>query len=76
MYVPRAHAVDDEHTLRRMVAEAETAQLVTARSDGYTQATLLPIIWKATHMTRLVPATILVSSACADDVPGGADIWG
>ncbi|AYG02235.1 FMN-binding negative transcriptional regulator [Gryllotalpicola protaetiae] len=47
MYTPRFNLVDDEAEIRRMVAEARVAWLVTAGADGVPQATLLPIIWRA-----------------------------
>lgn len=47
MYTPRFNQIDDEAEIRRMVAEARVAWLVTAGADGVPQATLLPIVWRA-----------------------------
>jgi transcriptional regulator len=46
MYTPRFNQVDDEAELRRLVATARVAWLVTAGADGVPQATLLPIVWR------------------------------
>ena len=46
MYTPRFNQVEDEAEIRRMVAAARVAWLVTASADGEPQATLLPIIWR------------------------------
>lgn len=45
MYVPRAHAVDDQDEIRAMVSAVGAAELVTASADGYPRATLLPVLW-------------------------------
>jgi transcriptional regulator len=59
MFTPRAHAVDDEPELRRMVADAGSAQLITVGGDGYPWATLLPIVWDGdtvvAHLARANP---------------------
>jgi transcriptional regulator len=56
MYVPHFNAIEDEQTIRRMVAEVGSAQLVTVATDGYPLATLLPVIWEGrtviAHMAR------------------------
>jgi transcriptional regulator len=56
MYRPRFNAVDDEHELRAMVAGVGAAELITIGSDGFPQATLLPILWEEhtviAHMAR------------------------
>lgn len=56
MYTPRFNQVDDDAALRRMVAEARVAWLVTTGPDGFPQATLLPIIWREStviaHLAR------------------------
>ena len=46
MYVPHVNALDDEPTIRAMVAEIGSAQLVTTGADGYPLATLLPVVWR------------------------------
>lgn len=46
MYAPRSDAIEDEQAIRRMVADAGTAQLITVGRDGYPLATLLPVIWQ------------------------------
>ena len=46
MYVPHFNALDDEPTIRAMVAEIGSAQLVTTGPDGYPLATLLPVVWR------------------------------
>ena len=46
MYVPHFNALDDEPTIRAMVAEIGSAQLVTTGADGYPLATLLPVVWR------------------------------
>lgn len=59
MYIPKPNAVDDEVTIRDMVAAAASAQLVTTGADGYPVATLLPIIWigdtVVAHMAKANP---------------------
>ena len=56
MYVPRSNAIEDEHEIRRMVADVGTAQLITVGRDGYPLATLLPVLWQGdtviAHMAR------------------------
>ena len=56
MYVPRFNAVEDEATIRAMVAAARTAWLVTVDSNGVPAATLLPIMWQrdtvVAHMAK------------------------
>ena len=56
MYVPHFNAIEDEQTIRRMVAEVGSAQLITVGTDGYPLATLLPVIWEGgtviAHMAR------------------------
>lgn len=46
MYTPRHNRVEDEATLRAMVAAARTAWFVTVDADGIPQATFLPIVWR------------------------------
>jgi transcriptional regulator len=59
MYVPHVNAIEDEPQIRRMVAAAGSAQLITAGDDGFPLATLLPIIWEGdtvtAHMARANP---------------------
>jgi transcriptional regulator len=46
MYTPVVNRVDDEAEIRRMVAAARTAWLVTSDRDGLPRATFLPVIWR------------------------------
>ena len=59
MYIPSFNAVDDESTIRAMVAGISTAELITTGTDGYPLSTLLPIIWRQdtviAHMARANP---------------------
>lgn len=59
MYVPPVNAVHDEDELRRMVAAAATAWLVSAAPAGPPLATLLPIMWQGAlvraHLARANP---------------------
>jgi transcriptional regulator len=56
MYVPRSNAIEDEQTIREIVAHVGSAQLITADDDGYPLATLLPVLWDGdtviAHMAR------------------------
>ena len=56
MYVPRFNAVEDEATIRAMVAAARTAWFVTVDASGVPAATLLPIMWQGdtvvAHMAK------------------------
>ena len=56
MYVPHFNAMDDDQTIRQMVAEIGSAQLVTVGADGRPLATLLPVVWNGdtviAHMAR------------------------
>jgi transcriptional regulator len=56
VYLPHFNAVADEVELRRIVAAAATAQLITVGPDGYPRATLLPVLWHGerviAHMAR------------------------
>lgn len=45
MYVPRAHAVEDEAEVRALVRAVGAAELITTSPDGYPRATLLPVLW-------------------------------
>jgi transcriptional regulator len=59
MYATAFNRVSDMDEVRRMVATVGAAELITIGSDGYPQATLLPIIWSGavvtTHMARPNP---------------------
>ncbi len=59
MYTPPSNRVSEDAEIRRMVAEAGAAELITTGRDGYPWATLLPIIWTAdvvlAHMARANP---------------------
>jgi transcriptional regulator len=56
VFVPASNRVADSAEIRRMVAAAGSAELITTGRDGYPQATLLPIILKddvvLAHMAR------------------------
>ena len=56
MYVPRFNAVEDEATIRAMVAAARTAWFVTVGANGVPTATLLPMMWQGdtvvAHMAK------------------------
>lgn len=56
MYVPPVNAIEDEATVRAMVAAIGSAQIITVGADGYPLATLLPILWDGdtvvAHMAR------------------------
>jgi transcriptional regulator len=45
VYVPHFNAMDDADEIRALVVAVGSAQLVTAGSDGYPAATMLPVIW-------------------------------
>jgi len=59
MYVPAPNAVEDEDTIRSMVASARTGWFVTDGPGGVPAATLLPVIWRGdrviAHMARANP---------------------
>lgn len=59
MYAPVFNRVDDEDTVRRMVADAGAGELVTVGPDGYPVATLLPVLWTGgtvrAHLARANP---------------------
>jgi transcriptional regulator len=54
--VPASNRVADDVEIRRMVADAGAAELITTGRDGYPLATLLPVIWTddvvLAHMAR------------------------
>jgi transcriptional regulator len=56
VYVPRFNVLDDVDELRRLVASVGSAELVTVGTDGYPEATRLPVIWDQDrlvfHMAR------------------------
>jgi transcriptional regulator len=56
VFVPASNRVADEAEIRRMVAEAGAAELITTGRDGYPLATLLPVLWSGdvvlAHMAR------------------------
>jgi transcriptional regulator len=56
MYVPHFNALTDDATIRQLVADVGSAQLITVGEDGYPLATLLPVIWNGdtviAHMAR------------------------
>jgi transcriptional regulator len=56
MYIPHFNAMTDEAEARRLVESVGTAQLITVGPDGYPQATMLPVLWRAgrviAHMAR------------------------
>ncbi|GAA4178698.1 FMN-binding negative transcriptional regulator [Gryllotalpicola koreensis] len=66
MYTPRFNQVDDEAEIRRMVAEARVAWLVTAAPDGVPQASLLPIIWRPGDGGRGENGTVIAHLARAN----------
>ncbi len=52
MYTPSFNRMDDDGEIRRFVAAARAAEIVTVDPDGMPVATLLPIIWddeRSTH---------------------------
>jgi transcriptional regulator len=59
VYAPAFNRVDDEHAVRRMVADAGAGELVTVGPDGYPVATLLPVLWTGStvraHLARANP---------------------
>lgn len=59
MYTPAFNTIEDEATIRAMVAELGSAQFVTTGDDGFPTATLLPIIWEhervIAHIARANP---------------------
>lgn len=59
MYVPAPNAVEDEDTIRSMVASARTGWFVTVGPGGLPAATLLPVIWREDrvimHMAKANP---------------------
>jgi transcriptional regulator len=59
VYVPHFNALDDESTIRRMVADVGSAQLITTGADGYPLASLLPVLWHGdtvvAHLARANP---------------------
>jgi transcriptional regulator len=84
MYVPAANRVEDEATVRAMVAAIGSAQVITVGPDGFPAATLLPILWEGdtvvAHMARAnghwrtiepgSPALFVVTGALAYVSPG------
>jgi transcriptional regulator len=56
---PAFNRVSDIDEIRRMVAAIGAAELITVGSDGYPQATLLPVTWTGdvvtTHVARPNP---------------------
>lgn len=46
MYVPRFNALTDAAEIASLVRRAGAATLITAGSDGYPRASLLPIVWR------------------------------
>ncbi len=59
MYVPRFNALDDDPTIRAMVAAIGSAELVSVGEDGYPLATRLPVVWEGDrlvlHLARANP---------------------
>ncbi len=59
MYIPSFNRIDDDDEIRRFVAAARSAELVTVAPDGMPVATLLPIMWLGdvvlAHMARANP---------------------
>lgn len=58
MYVPHVNAIDEQEA-RALVAGLGAGELITAGSDGYPLATLLPVLWDAdtviAHFARANP---------------------
>jgi transcriptional regulator len=59
MYATAFNRVDDDPEIRAMVAAIGAAELITVGTDGYPQATLLPVLWSGdvvlAHMARANP---------------------
>jgi transcriptional regulator len=59
MYTPSFNRIDDEAEIRRFVAAAGSAEVVTVSPDGLPVATLLPIMWDGgtviAHMAKANP---------------------
>jgi transcriptional regulator len=67
MYVPQPNAVTDPDEVRAMVASIGSASFITTGSDGYPQATLLPVMW---HGDRVVAHMALANPHWRDVRPG------
>ncbi len=59
MYIPSFNRIGDEAEIRRLVAQARSAEFVTVDPEGYPVATLLPILWNEgaviAHMAKANP---------------------
>lgn len=59
MYIPSFNRIDDDADIRRFVAKARSAELVTVGPDGFPVATLLPVLWDGdtvvAHMAKANP---------------------
>lgn len=76
MYVPVFNALDDADEIRRLVAHAGSAELVTVGPEGYPLSTLLPVVWDGDrvvmHMARANPQW----RSIGDDAPALAVVTG
>jgi transcriptional regulator len=66
MYVPHFNAMEDADEIRDLVRAVGSAEVVTVGSDGFPQATLLPVIWDGErlifHMARANPQWTMVQA--------------